>query len=575
MSTPFESAVRLRRAAWLLAIGCCLLLLSSCRGRASARRASADSDTPSATPVQFEEIAETVGLRYAWGPVKRTPLTNVDSFGAGCGFVDLNRDGLLDVVAVGAPGIRVFLAKAPLQYEDRSEELGVAARHGPQWTGVACADYDGDGWIDLLVSGFKSLRLLRNVAGTRLEDRTRAAGLTADNWGRWGASVGFADLDGDGDLDLVVTNYVPIGPKSKRFCELAPGVVPGCPPREYDPEYARVYRNEKGRFRDVTVAARCNTTHGKVMVLAFCDYNSDGRTDIYLGNDGTPSDLLRNEGDFRFRNVGIETGAAFGTTGQPSSAMGADWGDFDGDGRFDLVVSAYADEEFTLLRQTEQLFTPISDQIGMGLATFKPLGFGAKFLDADNDGRLDIHFTNGHVYDNVPLVDPSSTFAQRMMLFHQRADGTVADLAPAIGGAFAEPLVGRGSAVGDCDNDGKLDLLVTDLEGRLRLFRNTTSTAGHWLGLDLRSRTGDRFAYGARVELRSGDQRQLREVSPASSYLSSSDRRLHFGLGPSTQVDRLQVRWPSGKIQEFRDVPADQFLEWTEGEAAPRRITSR
>jgi hypothetical protein len=493
-------------------------------------------------------------------------LTNLDSFGAGCGFLDFNQDGRPDVVTVGTPGIRLFLGAEGGRFTDASAALGLLGYRG-HWTGLAVADVDGDGWPDLLVTGFKRLLLLRNLQGKRVSEVTAQAGLDGANWGRWGASAGFADLDGDGDLDLVLTNYVRLGPNYRWTCEFAPGVVSGCPPREYDPEYSRVFRNDGGRFTNVTVEAGCNTTHGKTLVVAFCDYDGDGRVDFYLGNDGTPSDLLHNLGGFHFRNVGIETGAAFGATGQPTSAMGADWGDYDRDGRFDLVATAFSDEEYSLLHQEQGLFRVVSERVGLGLPTFKPLGFGAKFLDVDNDGWLDLHFANGHVYDNVHLIDPGSEYAQPMMLFRRRPDGTYEDIAGTAGPGFATPMVGRGSAVGDYDGDGREDLLVVDLEGRLQLYHNETRNANHWLRVELRSaRGGNRLAYGARLELRQGAALLLRQVAPASSYLSSSDPRVHFGLGDSAAIDSLRVRWPSGKVQEVKALPGDRGYRWTEGE---------
>ena len=523
--------------------------------------------------VQFVEIAEQVGLRYQWGPRGKTPITNLEAFGAGCGFADINDDGLMDVVAVGEPGIRLYLQLAGNRFEDVSEPFGLAPHRGP-WMGVAVGDYDADGWQDLLVTGFRCLRLLRNEGGRRLTDVTAAAGLSPTNWKRWGASAGFADLDRDGDQDMVLVNYVYLGPDAKKYCELAPGVISGCPPADYEPEYTRVYRNAKDRFVDVTIASGCNTTHGKGLVLAFCDYDSDGKQDFYLGNDGTPSDLARGLGGFRFRNVGIEAGAAFGVTGQPTAAMGADWGDYDRDGDFDLVSTAFSDEKYTLHRQLDGMFVPVSDEVGIGLPTFKPLGFGAKFLDADNDGWLDIHFVNGHVFDNVQLIDPGSTYHQPMMLFMNRQQGPFVDIAATAGPGFAAPIVGRGSAVGDYDNDGRQDLMVVDFEGRLRLYRNQTENGNRWLRLDLRGgQRGNRHAYGARVEVRQGSERQLRQVAPASSYLSTSDPRLHFGLGTSDNVDLIRVVWPSGRVQEATKIRADRAYRWKEGEQ-PQEYTA-
>jgi len=530
-------------------------------------------NTQVASPAVFREVARSLGLEYAWGPRHRSPLTNLDTFGAGCAFADINRDGRLDVIAVGEPGIKLFLASPGGQFIDDTE-LFQLQRFTGRWIGIAVGDVDGDGWDDLLITGYRRLLLLRNLAGTGFVDSTAAAGLNRDNWRRWGSSAAFADFDGDGDQDLVLMNYVQFGPNAKQFCELAPGIVSGCPPREYDPEYTRVYRNVSGKLIDATIASGCNTTHGKGLAVALCDYDNDGRLDIYLGNDGTPSDLLHNQGSFRFQNVGIPSGAAFGTMGQPSAAMGADWGDFDRDGQFDLATSAFSDEVYSLLLQKNGTFAPASDRVGLGLATFKPLGFGTHFLDVDNDGRLDLTFANGHVYDNVPFIDPASSYAQPMMLFYQRVDGTLEDIAGRAGVDFATPMVGRGSAVGDYDDDGRQDLLVVDLEGRLRLYHNETQNSFHWLSLQLvGGQRGNRDAVGARVEAHLGETRLLREVSPASSYLSSSDPRLHFGLGDAREIDLLKVRWPSGRVQIARHVASDHRLVWREGGMPAERPT--
>ena len=509
-------------------------------------------------------MAESVGLHYRWGPRHRSPLTNLDTFGAGCAFLDLNRDGRTDVLVVGEPGIRLYLGKGS-GFEEVSARLGLDRYRG-HWMGIAVGDADADGWPDLLITGFRRLLLLRNQRGGGFVDRTSASGLDPANWKRWAASAGFADLDADGDLDLVLMNYVQMGPDAPRLCELAPGVMGGCPPREYKPEYTRLYRHENGRFRDVTVASGSNTTHGKGLALAFCDYNGDGRPDIYLGNDGTPSDLLLNLGSFRFRNVGIETGAAFGTMNQPTAAMGADWGDYDLDGDFDLAASAFSDEDYSLLEQVKGRFRPISDRVGLALPTFKALGFGTLFLDADNDGRLDLHFMNGHVYDNVHLVDPANTYAQPIMLFRQEEDGRLTDVAREVGAEFATPLVGRGSALGDFNEDGRQDLLVVDLEGRLRLYRNESAAPNHWTGFHLvGARSGNRDAYGALVEVRTGSAVRRREVWAARSYLSSSDPRVHFGLGGAERLDSVKVRWPSGRVQVARGVAVDRWWRWEEG----------
>jgi hypothetical protein len=250
----------------------------------------------------------------------------------------------------------------------------------------------------------------------------------------------------------------------------------------------------------------------------------------------------------------------------PMAAMGADWGDYDRDGRLDLAVSGFSDEPYSLFHaRGKGFFELASDAVGLTGPTYKPLGFGTNWLDLDNDGWLDLLFVNGHVYDNVNKIDPLSTFRQPPMLFHNLRGRQFLDLVPRMGGAVAQPFVGRGSAVGDFDNDGRMDILAVDYEGPPRLFHNISQTGNHWITLDLRGSGANRFAYGAQVTARSGRKVWVGQVSPASSYLSSSDRRIHFGLGQTARLEQIAIRWPNGRRELFRDLPVDRILRLTEG----------
>jgi len=308
-------------------------------------------------------------------------------------------------------------------------------------------------------------------------------------------------------------------------------------------------------------------THGKALVLAFADVNNDGRMDFYIGNDGTPAELMGNLGGMRFLNAGEGSGLAYGALAHPVAAMGADWADYDRDGRLDLAVTGFSDESYSLFHAVGRgVFQLTSDAVGISGPTYKPLGFGTNWLDMDNDGWPDLLFVNGHVYDNVHSIDPLSTFRQPPMLFHNLRGKQFIDLVPQMGGEVAAPIVGRGSAVGDFDNDGRIDFLMVDYEGAPCLFHNVSQTANHWITLDLRGTGANRFAYGAQVTARSGRELWVGQVSPACSYLSSSDPRVHFGLGQTAEIETLTVRWPDGRRQTFRHLQADRILRLTEGE---------
>ncbi len=360
------------------------------------------------------------------------------------------------------------------------------------------------------------------------------------------------DLDADGDLDLLVGNYVVFDAQAPRYCEMKPGVTSGCPPHTYRPQHPRLYRNDgNGSFTDVTSRSGMDQAGGKVLALGFTDYDRDGRQDFYLANDGVPGDFFQNQGGMRFRNVAVARGVALGVFGQAQAGMGVDWGDYDRDGRQDLVVTAFSDEPYSVYRDQGAYFENVSARIGIAEPTTKPLGFGTKWLDFDNDGWLDLIFANGHVYDNVADFDAASAYRQSMQLFRNREGRRFEDVSAVAGPDLGKPIVGRGLATADYDRDGRLDLLVVDREGTPLLLRNTREATGNWLTVDLRDQGSNRFAYGARVVITTSSGSHVREVSPASSFLSSSAAELHFGLGDVREVATFQVVWPDGEKQEI------------------------
>lgn len=546
----------------LLAAG----LLVSCR-KPAVSGASPPPGPEAPAGVRFEVATHAAGITFHW-PQQPRPMRNYEAFGAGCAFLDYDGDGRQDILLVAEPSPVLYRNAGNGTFADATAATGLDRARGP-WRGVAVGDVDADGHPDLLLTGYRALALLRSDGGRRWENVTARSGLDPKNRGHWGSSAGFMDLDGDRKLDLVLLNYVIFGPKEPQYCELAPRTRSGCPPARYRPEFPELWRSTGGgQFSEVGPPAGLDTPRGKALVLAFSDVDDDGRMDFYIGNDGTPADLMRNLGGMRFRNTAFASGVAFGPLrGEAMAAMGADWADFDGDGRLDLAVSNFSDQPYAVIRGLGKgLFEHVGDQTGVTGPTFKPLGFGTKWLDMDNDGWPDLSFVNGHVYDNVDQIDPLGTFRQPLMLFYNEAGKGFTDMVPVLGGAVAAPMVGRGSATGDYDDDGRMDLLVVDYEGPPVLLHNVSRTSNHWLKLDLRDRSNGP-AYGARVTARAASRVWIAEVSPASSYLSSSDPRIHFGLGSTPALDSLTVRWPSGLRTVRRQVPASRLLTLREGEA--------
>jgi hypothetical protein len=384
------------------------------------------------------------------------------------------------------------------------------------------------------------------------------------------------DLDGDGWLDLVVLNYVVFGPEAKQHCELAPGVVSGCPPQFYTPERGEIWRNTgRGAFELVPETAGMKDTNGVALVLAFTDLDDDNRQDFYIGNDRTRSEFMHNLGRMQFANIGVEIGVTVGHGWLPIAAMGADWADFDRDGLLDLTVTDYQNNGFALFRHDAHdtgdgkwwhSFEEVGNQTGISPATRNRLGFGAKWLDMDNDGWSDIGYANGHVYDNADEIAAGETLRQPVMLLRNEQGKRFVDLIPLLDPALAKPIVGRGSATADFDNDGRIDMLIVDYEGVPLLFENRSQTGNHWVKFDLCGAGPNTFAYGARVTAHAQGEVWIGEVSPTSSYLSSSDPRIHFGLGKLASLDSVTIRWPSGRVEELHDVAADQIVHVIEGE---------
>ncbi len=527
--------------------------------KAAARPVSPpDTSDPSCDPIQLVDITQAAGLDFEHYNGFSGEYYYVETFGAGAAFLDVDGDGWLDLYLVNGaplsderpepiPANRLYHNTGAGGFTDVT--AASEAGHTGYGMGGAAADYDADGDVDLYVTNVGPNLLLRNEGDGHFADATAAVG-GAD--ARWGTSCGFLDYDLDGDLDLYATNYVDFDPQKNIVCA-EDGIRSYCEPKFYEPVGDVLYRNEDGQFLDVALEA--GIIHkGRGLGVAFSDYDLDGDTDIYVANDGTMNFLYQNQGN-RFAEVGLYAGGRYNEDGLAEAGMGVEFGDWDNDGFQDIFVTNFAQETNTLYGNDGQgQFYDITLRAGLAECSYKPLGFGTNFLDYDNDGDLDLFVANGHVMDKITQVHPDHAYPQpNQVLCNQRGTRFV-DVSARLGPALAVAAVSRGSATADYDNDGDLDLLVTNVAATPNLLRNDGGNRQHWLAVQL----GDTSQH-VRVAVTADGQRQVKEHLSGGSYLSSSDPRLHFGLGRATQAT-VEIRWPDGRLQKMEEVAADQIL---------------
>ena len=519
--------------------------------------------------VQFVEVGVQSGLshRHENGASKEKLL--METFGSGVATFDFDGDGLVDLFFVNGadlsrnrpgPGHRLYRNLGGMKFADVTAQAGVRG-NGSFGTGVAVGDYDNDGKPDLYVTGFGANQLFHNEGGGVFREVTAQAGVAG---GGWSSSAGFVDYDRDGDLDLFVVRYLDFDPKDNPYCGFKkPGYRMYCDPRMFDGAASLLYRNNgDGTFTDVSKAAGIANPAGKGLGIAIGDIDGDGWPDVYIANDGVRNFLYHNQRDGTFVDIAYGAGVGFDGNGKPQAGMGTEIADYDGDGLPDIFVTNFSDELNTLYRNLGNLsFDDVTLKAGLQ-SGLTPLGFGTRLFDYDNDGDLDLHVTNGHVIDNVHLYHPHLKYAQRDLLYENLGNGRFRDVSAGAGPAFAIEHVGRGSAVADLDNDGDLDIVISNLGARPFLFRNDSTPRGHWLSLDL-----DRP--DARVELTAGGKTQHRYATSVSSYLSSSDSRMHFGLGQSTKVERIEITWINGSKTILENIGADRVIKVSAGSALP------
>ncbi|MDR3618779.1 MAG: FG-GAP-like repeat-containing protein [Paludisphaera borealis] len=514
--------------------------------------------------VWFRDDAEASGLRFTFdsGAEPFHQLPEITS--GGVGLLDYDGDGRLDVYLVqggkfppvpDAPaGDRLFRNRGGGSFEDVSERSGVAALAKGYGHGVTVGDYDGDGRPDLFLTRWRAYALFRNRGDGTFEDQTEAAGLGGDRG--YPTSAAFADFDGDGDLDLYVCHYGVWDAEHPLLCPdpKHPGGYYSCDPRLVPPEADHLFRNDAGRFHDATRESGVTDPDGRGLGVVAADLDADGWVDLFVANDTTANYLFRNLGGMRFEEIGQSAGVASNANGGYQASMGVACGDLDGDGRIDLAVTNYYNESMTFYRSLGQsLFADHTAAVGLDVPTRMVLGFGTVFFDADDDGRLDLAATNGHVHD----LRPDVPFAMSSQLFLGGPEGRLTDVSKTSGDPWTTLRVGRSMAAGDLDGDGRVDLIIVAHDQPVAYFHNQ-SKAGRSISLALVGGAGsNRDAVGARVVVEAGGRRLYAQRISGGGFQSASDPRLHFGLGRAESADRVEIRWPSGRVDRIEDLRAD------------------
>ena len=548
--------------------------------RPAAVLAPPNPQSAAATDVQFTDISRSAGLDFVHingaTPEKFMPET----MGSGALFFDFDNDGWLDIFLIDGgsfadPALmrrarhRLYRNNGDGTFADVSARSGIA--HNAYGQGACAADYDNDGWLDLYLANVGPNVLYRNNGDGTFTDVTARAGVGN---ALWGSSCAFGDIDNDGRLDLYVANYVDFTPDNNKFCgDPVQRVRAYCHPHVYNGVPDALYHNNgDGTFTDITRDAGVFTTAGKGLGVVFGDYNDDGWLDIYVANDSVPNFLFRNLGRGKFEEVGFLAGVAVNADGRPEAGMGTDFGDADGDGRLDIFVTNLDLETNTLYRNLGQgLFTDATAESGHAGPSLPFVGFGTAFFDYDNDTDLDVIVANGHILDNAAFFRQSATYAQPMLLFRNQGDGVFREIAAASGAALIAPRVARGLAVGDVDNDGDLDVLVSVNGGPAVLLRNDGGNRRNALIVRTIGAKSNRDAVGARLTLTVAGRSQLREVKAGSSYQGQNDLRVHFGLGDAARAERLAIRWPGGAVEIIEDLPANEIITVTEGKGVTAR----
>ncbi|MHB8522931.1 MAG: CRTAC1 family protein [Limisphaerales bacterium] len=524
----------------------------------------------------FEEVAAKarVDFHHTSGHTHRFYMPEMET--GGVGLLDYDGDGLLDILCVqggsldpaitNQPGCKLYHNLGNWRFEDVTERAGVGG-HGEYGMGCACADFDGDGRIDIYETTLGHNILYHNNGDGTFTDVTAKAGVAN---GSWSTSAAFFDRDGDGRLDLVVVNYLNWSIATELDCFSRGGLPDYCSPLNYKaPAMDTLYHNRgDGTFEDVTRAAGLDKAYGNGLGVVCADFNHDGRPDIFVANDAMPNQLWINQGNGRFVDEAMIRGCAVNALGMTEAGMGVAAVDLWQRGWLDLFVTHLVNEGNRLWANTNGYFVDTVMPKGPGAPSLPYTGFGLAFADFDNDGVLDLYVANGKVKLGETRFDPNDPYAEPNNLLRGLGNGQFEEVLPH--GGTTPPLIAtsRGLAVGDLDNDGALDVVVINRDGPVHVLRNLAGRRGHWIMFRVLNRKGV-DAIGASVRIEAGDKVQWRRVAPNEGYCSSSDPRVHFGLGAAAQVERATVLWPDGAQESFGPLAAGRLHELREGQGAP------
>ena len=497
-----------------------------------------------------------------------------ETTGAGCAFFDYDSDGWMDIYLVNSGRCDFFDPKPPLRnalyrnnrdgtFTDVTERAGVPG--GGYGMGVAVADYNLDGFPDLYVTQYGRSILYRNNGDGTFTDVTDKAGVAAPGWA---SSAVWFDYDNDGKVDLFVCRFVDFDKSKNKFCgDARTGERYYCLPRVYEPMPSYLFHNNgDGTFRDVSEETGIGKAHGKAWGAVATDINNDNWMDLFVANDTVPNFLFVNRKG-KFEEIGLAAGVAYSQDGRARSGMGVDSADYDQDGWQDLFVSNVDHEMYSIYHNNHDLtFDDMAFPLGIGSATRLMSGWGVKFFDYDNDGMMDLFVANGHPDDRIEQHSTQVTYQEPFLLFHNNGKG-LENVSSNAGPVFNQVFAARGLAVGDFDNNGAVDVLVTVNNGPPVILKNVAAEGNHWLGLHLLGRNCNPDAIGARITWQAGDLRRTCLKTGGGSYLSSHDPRVVLGLGARSKIEKLEIRWPlpSGRVETFADVPVDRYVTVVEG----------
>jgi hypothetical protein len=538
---------------------------------------------PSSAGFTLRDVTESAGIAFRHNSGAFGEKYLPETMGAGCAFLDFDRDGWMDILLVngmGWPGhaknkstLKLYRNNGDGAFTDVTRKAGLEIEmYG---MGVAVGDYDNDGLPDVLITCLGQNRLFHNLGDGRFQDVTEKSGLGGRK--SFSTSALWFDSDGNGLLDLFVCNYVRWSPEIDVRCSVDGKRKSYCTPEAYRGETCWLFRNRgDGTFEDVTAKAGLFDTTSKSLGAAILDLDGDGRLDLFVANDTQPNKLYRNRGDGRFEETALKAGVAFSEDGKARAGMGVGVADFNRSGRESIAVTNFNNEMLALFRgNADGSFTDVAPDGALGRITRGSLGFGCVFADFDLDGWQDLLVVNGHIDDVAAEASPEAGYAQAPHLLRNLAGKGFADITAQAGSEFAKPRVGRGVATADFDLDGDVDVLITENNGSARLFRNEQAAGRQSIRFELQGVKSNRDAIGARVSVEFGGGVQSQRVHSGSSYLSQSELPLTFGLDRAERAERVVIEWPSGRTEEFSKLPSGQRYRIVEGKGVVESLPFR